>query len=434
MKKIYYKIEFQLQSPLIIGCGKSYITDNDVNLNSNGKPYIPGSAIAGVLRHSLSQTAANEIFGETKGEAYSESKIITYDANVEGWYRITIRDGVKLDDNKVAVDGAKLDFQVVETSAKFVTYLEVNDDADVDEKYVPELLAFMKSANCHFGAKTTRGYGSIEVNSIGKKSFDITPQSDEMDAWLDFDLYSYDGWEDCTDQYEEMFNSSYENITIKLQQRGGISIRKYSTDLGNEGEDKNGPDFVQLTTKNSHNEETPVVPGTSWAGAFRSRMKKYWDKDAEYSIDTLFGTTGSNADTKTKSNIYFSETRLENAIEFVNTRTAIDRFSGGSLYQALFKEKTYYYGKGNLVINIKKDNEKTEDAVVTNHALAATLTDLHYGFLAVGGETSIGRGLFEIIEIVMPGKEPLKIKNVQENGVYKAIVNYLGEKGGANNE
>ena len=36
---------------------------------------------------------------------------------------------------------------------------------------------------------------------------------------------------------------------------------------------------------------------------------------------------------------------------------------------------------------------------VEKQALAATITDLHYGFLAVGGETSIGHGLFEIIKI-----------------------------------
>ena len=32
-------------------------------------------------------------------------------------------------------------------------------------------------------------------------------------------------------------------------------------------------------------------------------------------------------------------------------------------------------------------------------ALAAALTDLHMGYLAVGGETSVGRGLFSVNSI-----------------------------------
>ena len=51
---------------------------------------------------------------------------------------------------------------------------------------------------------------------------------------------------------------------------------------------------------------------------------------------------------------------------------------------------TYYNGTTTLEISIKapKADEKK--------ILCAVLADLHYGFLAVGGLTSIGRGLFEI--------------------------------------
>ena len=35
--------------------------------------------------------------------------------------------------------------------------------------------------------------------------------------------------------------------------------------------------------------------------------------------------------------------------------------------------------------------------------LAATITDLHFGFLAIGGETSIGRGLFSLTNYPIVG-------------------------------
>ena len=58
-------------------------------------------------------------------------------------------------------------------------------------------------------------------------------------------------------------------------------------------------------------------------------------------------------------------------------------------------------------------------------ALAATLTDLHYGFLAIGGETSIGRGLFNITKV--NGKEMLPdlAENSAEN--YKLILSEIEE-------
>lgn len=35
--------------------------------------------------------------------------------------------------------------------------------------------------------------------------------------------------------------------------------------------------------------------------------------------------------------------------------------------------------------------------------LAAAITDLHFGFLAIGGETSIGRGLFNLTKYPVVG-------------------------------
>ena len=62
-KKVYYRIEFTLKSPLSIGSGDNSNTDRDIILNSQRKPYIPGSAIAGVVSHALS-----ELYGWDEGQ------------------------------------------------------------------------------------------------------------------------------------------------------------------------------------------------------------------------------------------------------------------------------------------------------------------------------------------------------------------------------
>ena len=113
--------------------------------------------------------------------------------------------------------------------------------------------------------------------------------------------------------------------------------------------------------------------------------------------DSIFGYVINDSDSKkARSIIRFSETSLEGAKGKILSRNAIDRFSGGTKDGALFTEKTYYGGKGDLVISWRS-NEKMPDKEVA--ALAAAITDLHFGFMAVGGETSIGRGLFAITEI-----------------------------------
>ena len=48
--KKYYRIEFELTSPLAVGSGENNLTDKDIVRDSRGIPYIPGSSLAGVYR------------------------------------------------------------------------------------------------------------------------------------------------------------------------------------------------------------------------------------------------------------------------------------------------------------------------------------------------------------------------------------------------
>ena len=82
------------------------------------------------------------------------------------------------------------------------------------------------------------------------------------------------------------------------------------------------------------------------------------------------------------------------------SRNAIDRFIGSTAEGALFTEKIYIGGETTLDISF---GDPYNTAVVYSDdfikALAATLTDLHEGYLAVGGATSVGRGIFSILKI-----------------------------------
>lgn len=443
IKKHYLKITFQLDSPLCIGSGRNDITDQDILRDARGIPYIPGSAVAGVLREAcqeiMDKKAWKYYFGysstNTGNKVKSdddiiESQIIFYDATLVGdnkdkegnpKYRISQRDGVALNEYKSAKKQAKFDREILEGDCKFQTFIEISEEqSDVNEKVkadevLTNIAKIWKETDIRFGAKITRGYGKIcNVEIIGK-NFDFTSK-DEISSWLDFDIFEENSWENAI-LYKDMLNTLMKDniwtlkdnnrLSLKLRLEGGLSIRRYSTECSDE---ESSPDQEQLTTlkfdKNG-SEEVAVIPGTTWAGAIGHRMeeliKRSKVQEVERSKDDIqkyyyFGTVNSKV--KEKSLIYFSESKLTGGQFKKMSRNAIDRFLGSTAEGALFTEKIYIGGETTLDISFGDPyNTAVSYSDDFINALAATLTDLHEGYLAVGGATSVGRGIFSILEI-----------------------------------
>ena len=443
IKKHYLKITFQLDSPLCIGSGRNDITDQDILRDARGIPYIPGSAVAGVLREAcqgiMDDKAWKYYFGysstNTGNKVKSdddiiESQIIFYDATLVGdnkdkdgnpKYRISQRDGVALNEYKSAKKQAKFDREILEGDCKFQTFIEISEEqSDVNEKVkadevLTNIAKIWKETDIRFGAKTTRGFGKIcNVEIIGK-NFDFTSK-DEINSWLDFDIFEENSWENAI-LYKDMLNTLMKDniwtlkdnnrLSLKLRLEGGLSIRRYSTECSDE---ESAPDQEQLTTvkfdKNG-SEEVAVIPGTTWAGAIGHRMEELIKsskvKEVEISKDYIqkyyyFGTVDSKV--KEKSLIYFNESKLTGGQFKKMSRNAIDRFLGSTAEGALFTEKIYIGGETTLDISFGDPyNTAVSYSDDFIKALAATLTDLHEGYLAVGGATSVGRGIFSILKI-----------------------------------
>lgn len=443
IKKHYLKITFQLDSPLCIGSGRNDITDQDILRDARGIPYIPGSAVSGVLREAcqeiMDKKAWKYYFGysstNTGNKVKSdndiiESQIIFYDATLVGdnkdkdgnpKYRISQRDGVALNEYKSAKKQAKFDREILEGDCNFQTFIEISEEeSDVNEKVkadevLTNIAKIWKETDIRFGAKTTRGYGKIcNVEIIGK-NFDFTSK-DEISSWLDFDIFEENSWENAI-LYKDMLNTLMKDniwtlkdnnrLSLKLRLEGGLSIRRYSTECSDE---ESAPDQEQLTTvkfdKNG-SEEVAVIPGTTWAGAIGHRMEELIKsskvKEVEISKDYIqkyyyFGTVDSKV--KEKSLIYFNESKLTGGQFKKMSRNAIDRFLGSTAEGALFTEKIYIGGETTLDISFGDPyNTAVSYSDDFIKALAATLTDLHEGYLAVGGATSVGRGIFSILKI-----------------------------------
>lgn len=461
IKKHYLKITFQLDSPLCIGSGRNDITDQDILRDARGIPYIPGSAVAGVLREAckgiMDKKSWKYYFGysstNTGNKVKSdddiiESQIVFYDATLVGdnknkdgnpKYRISQRDGVALNEYKSAKKQAKFDWEILEGDCKFQTFIEISEEqSDINEnvKAVEVLIniaKIWKETDIRFGAKTTRGYGKIcNVEIIGK-NFDFTSK-DEISNWLDFDIFEENSWENAI-LYEDMLNTLMKDniwtlkdnnrLSLKLRLEGGLSIRRYSTECSDE---ESSPDQEQLTTvkfdKNG-SEEVAVIPGTTWAGAIGHRMEELIKsskvKEVEISKDYkqkyyYFGTVDSEV--KEKSLIYFNESKLTGGQFKKMSRNAIDRFLGSTAEGALFTEKIYIGGETTLDISFGDPyNTAVSYSDDFIKALAATLTDLHEGYLAVGGATSVGRGIFSILEI-----DEVKLNECKLEGETNSVV------------
>lgn len=504
MKRIkkYYRIEFELTSPLAVGSGENKVSDRDIVRDSSGLPYIPGSSFAGIYRSLLSDKTAKEYFGkeltsedikksaEEGKNMMTDSRILVYDAHIkaedEKKAAVTKRDMVALDEYKTALPGAKFDFEILEPGVKFVTYIEQNiefpEKISENEKCAEELKisenkvlqekqlvineiadAWMKG-RIVIGAKTGRGYGHTKGIARQSVMYDLS-DPDQMEKWLDFDMYAENWNIEKTDErchetsisdmkvldkkYVRMLaNEDKCTIILNLRQQGGISIRQYTTEAG-------GADYQQLTSQilpekvNEEKEDTnmgiPVIPGTSWAGAFRAQMGKLnpeFRKGGRLTGE-FFGNAQNNSKDEivkgNKTRIGFSESRITGGRWISYTRNAIDRFTGGTIDGALYSEKTYYNGETELTISCDfsdrgDDKVNKRDREYFARTLAAAILDLDSGYMAVGGLTAVGRGLFKADKIRIAGNTILDRygdmeKNINAESVYQRLVKDVSGKG-----
>ncbi len=467
--RIYYRIVLELTSALSIGAMHSSQTDRDVVLDSRGWPLLPATSLAGLYRSHVDELKGMEIFGEAawksrkdikdrlaegpepdraklvpgeKDHRWDESAVKIYDGelydeNAHGreWAGgnqvVSVRDSVALKD-KVAIDKLKFDRQAVQAGARFVTYIEVTDTSRCHAEDVEDMLSAVHSGELRLGSKKTRGLGRLEVLCCLRRSFG----TGDLRDWLVFDMFRCPTTEDkrsgsyklsgCWKKAEDItkrikVGSSAPGVEIRLtlKLRGGASVREYTTEPSSEEEVK--PDYGQMIIHGVQGEggdDVPVIPGTSWAGAFRERYERFVGKER---TRELFGFVdpGCGKGSTRMSRIRFDESVLKGGEWKTITRNAIDRFTGGTIDRALYTDRCYFGGSTELVMRVDSSISLDEGYVVP---LVCTLADLHNGFLAVGGLTSVGRGLFKI------SSAELRIDGTPRKGFEKALLAKLEDE------
>ena len=411
VKRIVYRVELLFVSPISVSSGYEGMTDSDVLRDYDGNPFISGSSIAGAFRaYVQSKNNGNDIFGFANDEDGKMSPVFISDLKFNK-SETDIRDSVALDDNKITKEGAKFDFEVLQGNSKGYFYIELTirekDNEELLVSTLNEIFNGIHLKEIRLGNNKTRGYGIIDIEEIKMREF-------TKNNFLEYkDCYSENAWNN-----EPKYKLDYSTkghwmcIEVPLRLKGGISIRKYAVRKG-------APDFEHMTDHGS-----PVIPGTSIMGALRHRIKeiiKELDKDSSYGlypnkmIDEMFGfVSGKDAHI---SGVIVDEMVIEGAKALEMTRTGISRFENSARNGALYKEKTYVDGTFTLRLSVCKENPNVEWII---GILLLAVKDLQNGFLAVGGQTSIGRGIFEANgPLTIDGEE-----NKEDEYIATSIVKY----------
>ncbi len=439
--KTIVKGKLKLLSPLLLGSGNDDIADIEVMKDSNEKPFIPGTSLAGVLRHYFEDNFHDQICDdsecfwgihrekkeseeekedEEKEESY-QSAFICHDLFTKN-ANVRVRDGVKIDPRSQTVeDKGKYDFELIEEGAEFDLFWELtirgNNSKENYEKILATLIFVLKSDEFSIGAKTNSGFGKCKLEDMQVIHFDFKNKDDVLE-WLkqEWQTSEYNGKGSKWNLEPYPTENRDFSIDAKFAIKNSIIIRAYS-------EKANMPDSTSLTSAGKY-----VLPGTSIKGAIRHRALKILKtlnpkgNTAEEKIDCLFGIAGKKVESEEKRNsdesekeiksrVQVAETKIVNVEPELQTRIKIDRFTGGTVKSALF-ESMPLWSKGNdEALNVKIRIEKYEPWEAG--LMMQVLKDLWCGDLAIGGEKNVGRGVLKGLSAT--------VKWRNEEGVYREL-------------
>ena len=423
IKRIYISVDVTLASPLSICNGLSKNTDNDILKNSLGEIFIPGTSLAGAMRNYLeNDNNSKSIFGYANGNEGEMSSLFIADTYIDKT-NISVRDGVGLNKDKIAIDNQKYDYEIVETgkgTIRIEVIIRKYDENKDKLKDICKILKGISNGDIRFGYKKNRGLGKLKVTKVYKWEFDKASVKD----WLKFNEKTLEEqkhldncvWENWQNYNNLEVDKKYISISLPLKLTGGISIRKYSTMVYNVNFEH--ITIQQLYENGVKKHNLPIISGTSWAGAIRHRAEKILNQlkcseaKSEQLIKKWFGyVETSNDNTKEKASqsmVRIDESIIKNSNPLITVRNNVNRFSGATVEGALYKEKAYFGGDTVLKIKVQKDKDGLYKSLIA--LLYLVMKDIEKGYLSIGGATAIGRGLFTEngdITITFPEKDNL---------------------------
>lgn len=396
--KIVIKGLIKAVSPLHIGCGSDQRSDMDILLDSNGEPFIPATALVGVLRHGIKTNNPDfekRFWGFAKDKDGRQSAICCSDLICQSITPKVVRDSIKIDNQTSMVKyKGKYDYEILERGATFSLNIEIsyfNDDETFVKKMAATIIDLLKNGKILVGGKTNNGLGQIKMEKDAVKiyHFEFSKKQDVF-HWISRN-FSHDNIIQADvlgSPFEMIPNNFHMDVTLAL--KNSLIIRSYPND----------PEMSDAVHMKSLDDW--ILPGSSLKGAIRARAERIVntlsipEKKSGKIVDQLFGfvdekNTGKGSAQKGRIRVH--EIILPRFISELQNRIKIDRFTGGTIEGALFDSMPLFCDDGQKVfkILITVSDCRREEAGL----LLLVLKDLWTGDLAVGGEKNVGRGVFK---------------------------------------
>ncbi|MEM9758087.1 MAG: RAMP superfamily CRISPR-associated protein [Pseudomonadota bacterium] len=379
---------------------------------ASGRPLLTGTTLAGALRALLAQftddpALVDALFGTAHEDALAPSLVIV-DDSVAAEGTVEVREGVKLDGaTRTAHDGALYDAEAWAADVQFPLRLELvltehHADTTVQlTRAFATLLDLVQSEGLTLGARKRRGFGLAHAAPWRVRRFDLTTADGLLD-WVEAPA--------PRDSDTAVSVATALQVDPLVDQRhvatleasfivpGSLLIRAGT------GDDDRSSDMVHLHALRTGSEaRTPIVSGTSWAGALRTQATRILrllgsDAAAKHAVDDLFGPDlHAERDVAPGKRVAPRGSRLHvrtsevtgGTSDLVQHRVSIDRFTGGAYPGALFNQQPLF-GNGQATLTLRIRVEHPTDADLG--LLCLLLKDLWTGLLPIGGERSVGRG------------------------------------------
>lgn len=328
--------------PLGIGSGQAgTLVDRLVARDAVGLPYIPGSSLAGVIRHELKKQSdfLNEIdtlFGfqeepndneePAKGQGsrihFGSGLLVADDFQTvheglslpnfeEDYYdalqaqRLPERDHVKITHRGVAAEHAKYEEEYVPKGACFVFQIELLAK-ETDKTIWKHILNTLHQPTFRIGAGTRKGFGQLKVESCQVATYDLTKQEQLKDYLLLGSSYnakidSY--W--TAYQQSKVADDNWLPYTISLKAK---DFFQFGAGIGDE-EVNHAPKtehFIHWKNgKPQVAEKQYLIPATSLKGALSHRVAYHYNCKMGHTIENIqsnyLGEFATQFDTKKAS-------------------------------------------------------------------------------------------------------------------------------------
>lgn len=435
------RIIIEAKTPLNIGSGNKGIKSDSLVLRDiNGLPFIPGTTIAGLLRHTLGQDEDKYMGNQQMGSPLiiTEAKILNCDGTVldgiipqeklsseflVNFRQLPIRQHAKIGHRGATVKSGKFDEEVVLKGTRFCFEMEMLSCKDDDSKF-KDLLYTLNSDTFRIGSGSRSGFGEIEVVDSQCQYKKVNLDNPEQRKWyLDKSSSLSEEWQDAeTIKINKPDEKGWTSYTLLLKP---VDFMLFGSGFGNDKADmtfvrESFVDWSGVTTQVKNQEQVILIPASSVKGALSHRLAFHYNKIKENFADTLadgekiedfvgknneavkavFGSEGEKdtdgkMQNKQRGNVLMSDIiQQANVSPKILNHVSIDRFTGGAIDGALFSEETLYAKGQSFELKLMVNNNAFDDKDV-KAAFENTLKDLCSGMLPLGGGVNRGNGCFE---------------------------------------